>query len=188
VYVDVGKSLGVTEGDLFSIFKVSKRIKHPVTKKVVGYKILNLGELKIIDARENSSEAQIVNAYMEIQNDDLIRPYTAPFQKEIQVTKSAIELEGYIVEPKSDSEAFANGEIVYIDRGREHGLEQGNILTIYIPGEEIYKETLRRDRMGFPEKVIGKMIVLDPKSETSVALITESARELEIGMRFRLER
>jgi hypothetical protein len=186
VYVNVGHELGVREGDLFSIFKVTREIKHPVTKKLVGYKILNLGELKIIDAKEDTSEARIVNSYMEIRNGDLIKPYSPPLSVEIPVKAGTMQIEGYILEPKEDAERFGRSDIVYIDRGMEDGVEQGILLEIYIPGDEIREKEWLRKTENLPDKIIGQMIVVDPKTQTSVALITESLQEIRRGMAFRL--
>ncbi len=186
VYVNVGADLGVKEGDLFSIFKVTKTIRHPKTYRVVGYKILNLGELEIIDTEKDTSETIIVNAYREITNGDLIRPYVPPLSEEIKVTASTLEIEGYIVEAKEDAERFGRGDIVYIDKGAEDGLEQGILLEIYIPGEKIHRPKLLERKEDLPDKVIGEMIVVDPRKHTSVALITESLRELYRGNAYRL--
>ncbi len=188
VYVNIGENLGVSNGDVFSIFEAAKEVRHPVTKKLLGYKIINLGELKLIDTMADSSEAQIINSYREIETNDLIRPYSAPLSVEIPVVKSTLQIKGYIVEPKENAVTFGRGDIVYIDKGKEHGIEQGNVLDIYIPGEEIPKKGLgKKYKAHLPDKIIGRIIVVDPRTRTSVALITESIREIQAGMAFFLE-
>ena len=183
VYVDIGSASGAKQGDLFSIFRVEKEIRHPKTNKKIGYKILNLGEIKITNLTESAGEALVVNSYQEIKAGDYIRPYLPPLSAEITVIKSTQKLEGYIVANKRGTPSFGQGDIVYIDLGKADGVEAGNLFEVYLPGK-IVKEG--KEKKVLPDKVIGKLVVLDVHEHTSTALITESLHEFKIGERIRL--
>jgi len=183
VYVDIGSSAGVKPGDLFSVFRIESEIRHPKTRKKIGYKILNLGEIKITKLTESASEAEVVNSYQEMKAGDYIRPYLPPLSAEIPVIKSSQKLEGYIVANKRGTPRFGQGDIVYIDLGKADGLEPGNLFEIYLPGK-VVKE--KGGKKVLPDKVIGKLVVLDVHPHTSTALVTESLQELKVGERIHL--
>jgi len=184
VYVDIGSAQGVKVGDLFTVFRVESVIRHPKTRKKIGYKVINLGELKITKLTENTAEAEIVNSYQEIEAGDYIRPYLPPLSAEVPVVKSSgKKLEGYIVANKRGTPSFGRGDIVYIDLGKADGVEAGNLFEVYIPGKVI-KE--KKQKKKLPDQIIGKLVVIDPHEHTSTAIVIESLHEFEIGERVRL--
>ncbi len=183
VYVDVGSATGVKVGDLFNVFELAEEIRHPVTKKKLGYKILGLGTLEITKLTENTGLARIKDSYREMKAGDYIRPYMPPLTAEIPLVWSGKKLEGYLVANKRQSPATSQGDIVYIDLGKKAGVEAGNVLEVYAPGKKI---TSGREKKLLPDIVIGQLVVLEPLENTSVALVTESAIEFKIGERVRM--
>lgn len=182
VYVNIGSAQGIKIGDRFSIFKIDQEIRHPITKQKLGYKIINLGELEIRKLATDSSEVEIINSYQEIKVGDYLRPYIPPLSAEVPVVKTEKKAEGYIVANKRNTPSFARNDIVYIDLGKAEGVEAGNKLEVYIPGEVVKDKTGTRK---LPDKIIGELLVLDPKEHTSVALVIKSLKEFKIGERIR---
>jgi len=183
VFVDVGAADGVKTGDLFSIFRVAEKIRHPITKKLLGYKIINLGELEIAQLTEGAARAKVVNSYQETRPGDYIRPYLPPLTAEVPLVASGKKLEGYIVATKRGAPTFGQGEVVYLDLGKAEGIEAGNVLEVYLPGKKV---TEGKEKKQLPDLVIGKLVVIDPRENTSVALVTESMREFKIGQNIRV--
>lgn len=190
VYVDVGKVDRVVVGDRYSIFRVAEndrggylRIVHPVTGRLVGYQILNLGELKIEKVEANVSTAVIENAYREIGNGDLIKPFLQPLEVKVDLTATETEsLHGYIVASKDDKRLIGDNDVVYIDRGAEDGVVRGNKFVIYKPCE-IIRDGLQESAIRIPEKIIGQLVVLETRENTSVALVSEATEEIAVGER-----
>ncbi len=189
VYVDVGKVDRVVKGDRYSIFRVKEmpdsekylEIKHPVTGEVIGYQILNLGELKVIEVEVDVSTAKIEDSYAEIHNGDLIKPYFEPLAEKVKVKTTDVEsLHGYIIASKRGSKILGENDIVYIDRGVEDGVERGNAFTVYKPCELI-KDGLHDEMIRIPEEILGELIVLKTNGHTSVGLITQSYKEMHPG-------
>jgi hypothetical protein len=185
VWIDLGGSSGAKVGDVFSVFKVDEAIIHPVTKKKIGYRILNGGELTIVKLNESSAEAEISNSYREISNGDYIRPYVPPLSQEVPVVVSNKKAKGYIVANQRNTPSFAQGDVVYIDLGKSEGIVAGNILEVYIPGE-LLKEDKSKTTKQLPDDIIGYIVVIDPQEHSSVALVTDSVLEFQIGQKVRL--
>ena len=194
VWIDVGGAKGVKVGDVFSIFKVACGypsghaqenyvVTHPVTHKKIGYKILNVGELKILSLTENAAEAEVQKSYYETELGDYIRPYQPPLSAEVPVIRGEKKANGYIVATRRDTPRFGQNDVVYIDLGKAEGIETGVYLKVYIPGEVIREKSGTRK---LPDKIIGQIVVLDPRDHTSVALVTESTEEFMLGYMIRV--
>jgi hypothetical protein len=188
-YVNVGKVDRVLSGDRYSIFRVMQNpltekivdVKHPVTGELIGYQILNLGELVITNAEIETSEAFIENSYREIHVNDLITPYLQPLEEKVEVLDSEIEvLKGYIVANKNNIKLIGNNDVVYIDLGAEDGVMRGNQFTVYKPCEVIVDKVTEHP-IRIPEKYLGQLVVLEPHKETSVCLVIDSKSEIAYG-------
>jgi len=191
VYVDVGKTDRVVKGDRYSIYRILEnpkgpgyhKVKHPITGEVVGYQILNLGDLEIIEVGAKVSTALIRTSFKEIENGDLIRPYLDPLAARVKVKRAEVEmLHGYIIATRDRKTLVGEKDVVYIDAGSEDGVVRGNKFDIYKPCE-IIEDGLQEDTIRVPEEIIGELVVLDPHSKTSVALITDSSEEATVGER-----
>jgi hypothetical protein len=186
VYVNVGSNLGVKAGDLFTIFRIVSAIKHPRPPyHVVGHRVVNLGELKIGQVKENVAEAFIINSYREIQNGDRIAPYTPPLSQDILFAPNQIALEGYIVGNKNDTVSMGKDEIIYVDRGAQDGVLRGNVFEVYLPGETKL-DAATGQSVTLPDQVIGQLMVVDPRPTTSVTLCIASLREFAPGELIRM--
>lgn len=59
VYFDLGYDNGVREGDIYTIYKESTPLIHPVTGEILGIKETTLGTVKVRDVKSNYSIAEI---------------------------------------------------------------------------------------------------------------------------------
>lgn len=189
VYVNVGKVDRVEAGDPYSIIRVKEnpktgkyhRVRHPITGVFIGYQIYNLGELQVFKVQTDISEARIKESHAEILNGDLIVPYPPLEEEKVDLTETAEEsLYAYIIASKNSVKLLGQNDIVYIDRGADDGVMRGNVFIAYEPCEVIY-DSVTRDKIRLPEKILGNLVVLEARKETSVALVIETIEELAVG-------
>ncbi|UCD84635.1 MAG: LysM peptidoglycan-binding domain-containing protein [Deltaproteobacteria bacterium] len=186
VYLNLGDASGIAVGDKFTIYTVSKKVNHPVTRRTMGYKIKILGGLEVMELNgENVSTATIFRSYDVISRGNWIRPFE-PSVKEIILQGTQAGLEGYIIDSQHPVSLLGEGDIVHIDRGKVDGVEAGNVFTVYRPAKKV-KDQMTGRRLQIPEENVGKLVVLEPREKTSTALVTKSKKELEIGDHIRIE-
>ncbi len=181
----VGLKEQFKEGDMLTIFKTDREVIHPVSKKSLGYKVITLGFAKITGFSDGLGIARITKSFDAINRGDLVTP-KEEIPEEIVPTKAKFGLEGYIVSSKEERINFGEGDIVYIDLGRNKGLETGNTFIVYRTGEVI-KDKKKKTSYTLPSTTIGRIITLATKEETSVGIITNSVEEMKIGERIRAE-
>ena len=75
-------------------------------------------------------------------------------------------------------------DVVYLNRGTEHGLEVGSPLEVYRPLGTA-RDELRKQHVGLPDEVVAKLLVVSARDDTAVAVVTHTTGELERGDRFR---
>ncbi|MBA3065210.1 LysM peptidoglycan-binding domain-containing protein [bacterium] len=61
VILDIGKNAGVKDKDTFDIYRASKKIYHPETKKLMGVLIRRFGRLTVSDDIQNNSCIATIN-------------------------------------------------------------------------------------------------------------------------------
>lgn len=184
VYTDIGASAGAKVGDRYSVFKKMNKVNHPVTGDFMGYKILSLGNLKLTEMEDKSSRALITKSYLEIGPGNWLLPYRDK-RREVTLKASARELDGFIVDSRMGNLTIGAEDVVFLDLGKDQGLQVGNLLYVLrdVPPNP---DHVTRDVGNLPKKVIGAVVVVDLGNRTSTALVVKSAEELVPGDQVKL--
>lgn len=186
VYTDIGRRNGAEVGSRFSVFKKVGPVTHPVSNVVLGYKIVPLGILQLSELQEKVSKAIITKSFLEISAGSFLMPYHPP-KKEVALKAATKDMVGYIVETRLGNNAVAAGDVVYLDLGRSHGLEAGNML--YIVRDVVPDQKYALDKIDkLPVDVIGALVVVETAENTSTALIVKSIEAIYRGDRVELKK
>jgi LysM repeat protein len=184
VYTDVGSSYGAKSGDAYSLYKKMDAVRHPVTGEFLGYKMLALGCLRLTDMEEKSSRAVITKSYLEIGPGAWLLPYR---DKRIEIPLKAAkrDLDGYIVESRLGNITIGDADVVYLDLGRAHGLELGNMLYV-VRDVAPNPDYVTRDVGNLPKEVLGAVVVVELGERTSSALVVKSVEAIRLGDQVKL--
>lgn len=165
VYLKTNGSVVV--GDKFFAVRDVKKVKHPETGKSLGHQIRITGILKVIGMDNNVPKAKITTAFEDLQIGDGLMSYVEIEPPVVPDTIRTPDIEGYIVESHMNSLMTGRGDIVYLDKGQNDGLEVGDIFSALseIP----------------VERSIGTIQVISLQPTTSAAIILKSDQEIIIG-------
>ena len=173
VYTDIGSSHGAREGKKYTILRKSSMVKHPVTNDELGFRVYSMGSLQLTHVTELNSRGIISQSFKEIEPGDLLVPYQQIKRKVISLKMTGRPLKGYIVESASGANAIAAGDVVYLDLGRQQGVEPGNMLYI-IRKVAIEKMIVERYVGELPSEVVGALVVVESGNRTSTAIVVKS--------------
>jgi hypothetical protein len=184
VYTDIGTDMGAKSGNTYSIIKKVKKVYHPITGSFAGYKYLPLGSLELIDLETKSSSGLITNSYLEISPGEILVPYR---EKRHEVTLKAAKrnLDGYIIESRMGNITIGEEDIVYIDLGKNQGLEPGNMLYV-VRDVPLNKTFVERPTAPLPQQLLGALVVVDTSGNTSTALVVKSVETIYLGDKVKL--
>jgi hypothetical protein len=155
----------VKKGDTFYIIYPVEKVKHPVTGSNMGVRIAILGTAEVID--ESDPKILITSSYVEIPVGSLIDNYYEIEPPLAVDNPRNPEINGYIVTTLRRIYAHGNMDIVFIDKGKNDGLEVGDVLAT----------TLQSEHKIFN----GVVQVISTRPSTSAAIIRKAAKEIQIG-------
>jgi len=182
--VFVGLPEGDTQkGDQFTIFRVRERVFDPDSGRLLGHHVEILGWMEIERTHPESSLAVIRESFGEIVVGDRLMPRT-PVPAEIAVQASPGDVDGKISFFANKRTVMGTSDFVYLNRGALDGLEVGSPLEVYRESF-LATETTRDERVRVPERVVAQLLVVKAEPMTSVAFVTHTDTELELGDRFR---
>jgi len=173
VYILVEKEHHIKHGDLFTIYHESPLLKHPLTKKKLGYTISFLGRVVIKDQVKGQVKghlyiAEIVETYRGVRAGDSILPYE-PISPCIKPLSLDREITTNIVAVKDQHELISRFSVVYVAYGYNHGIRKGNLFKIV------------RKTSDLPDVVLGHLLVLEARPDTATCVVVDSKKEFSNG-------
>lgn len=186
VYISFSKGTEVKQGDKFTIFTISGEIKHPVTGKSVGFLTDTLGILEVVKVdADGVISARIERSYKEILKGAKLKPYEPPVQ-EVAVKKSEKTVDGFIIASLEGKVGVAENDIVYLDKGKSSGLEQGNTMDIFRPTTTVADPlSAEKKTVAFPPVELGRLVIIRVEEDTAAAFIIKSKQVIYKGDRVR---
>ncbi len=189
VYIDRGSMDGVNEGDMYTIFRVGRGIRHPKTGEYLGKIVRVLGVLRTTEVEDRTSRALIDRSFEIIHLEDRIMPYVAedlPIGAIPEPTSAM--LEGYLVARRDLKGILKPFDIVYVDQGMMVGAHVGDVFEIYRPAREV-KDPDTGDNVLLPETIVGALQVLKLKEDSATAYMVsiDGKADLKAGELIRLK-
>jgi len=172
--------LGATNpGTRLSIFGVGDKVKHPVTGKLMGYQVYDLGALEVVDVHTEVASGRIVHALREIQRGAIVSPYVVG-DPVITLKRAQSNLSGYLVATKRGQSTIGDYDVVFCDLGSKDGLEVGNMLHISRP-RKASEASLAKVKL--PDILVGEGVVVKVSATTSTILVLKSVNTIALGDR-----
>jgi hypothetical protein len=170
VYIGLGEG-EVQVGDQFDIIRDTEKVFDPDSSRVIGHYVETLGWLEVNEVYDETSLATIRLSTDDIGVGDRLMP-RRPEALDIPILASPEDVTGKIVFFPRSRVVIGHLDFVYLNRGTLDGLEAGSPLEV-IRGGELVNEPTRGARVEVPQP------------ETSVALVSETETDLNVGDQFR---
>jgi len=180
VFISFKDRGSVEAGQRYTVYNASRKVMHPESGKRVGYMVDILGSL-VVTVVSDAAEARVENSFKEMEVGAKLMPYAEPVT-EVEMTEAEAEVSGYIVASLEDSGNFSKGDIVYIDRGTDHGLKDGNVMSIYREGDKV-RDPVGGKGIKLPSEDLGELVVISAEKDTSACIIIRSVRDIRAGDR-----
>ncbi len=185
-YVAFRKPAPVKVGETYTIFRTLRQVNHPVTNDALGFETVILGKAKVVAVDKTAASVVITASYDVIERGDRLGPWVESDAYRIVKPKpNAKKLKGYIVgAPQEFVTQHAQQQVVFLDRGKAEGVEEGNRFTVVRSGDPsgLSVDAMRWDDT-LPIEDVGTLLVVDVKDHSSTALVTRSLVELRSGDR-----
>lgn len=183
VYVAFDKGHNVKPGDLFTVYKSSRELDHPLTGSDLGYVISFLGRVVLKrEVKPDLYKGKIVESYSPMRVGDTLFPFTwiSPcVQLSNPEWKKPKESNGFklpVVAAKDLKEILGQFSVVYMNYGLKHGIRRGNFFEIVTKAEAD-----RPKESALPDQALGYLLVLEARPNTSTGIVITARREFTSG-------
>lgn len=173
----------VQEGDRFTVVREHERVRDPETGDTIGVHVEKLGWIEVTKVGLEASDAIVRASNDGMLRSDRLLPRVEP-ALEVPVQTGAPSVEGQIALIPNERTTVGQRDVVFLNRGTEHGVDIGSPLEVYRPGM-IVKDRETKVKHMLPDEVIGNLIVISARPESSVAIVTHSTLEFGVGEAFR---
>jgi hypothetical protein len=124
------RGLNPEHGDLVHAYRPAAPIVDPETGDYLGYGAIYLGEAKVVEFGEIST-IEITSVKREIGIGDRLLPAGQPMPFAYSPHAPTNPIEGRIISAYSNLREMGQNSIVAVNRGSDHGLDEGTVLGIY---------------------------------------------------------
>lgn len=138
VYLNRGRESGVHSGAAYYIIRPMGEIKHPFTKKKIGYLVREIGLLRVLEVHDKAATAEITVSCDLVEFGDFLKPFEgnpSPGLRDARPLprygEGSGDIKGQIIMTREMREYIAANQIVYIDLGLRQGVKPGDYFTIY---------------------------------------------------------
>jgi chemotaxis protein MotB len=169
-------------GDRWTAFKRVKRVYHPESGDYLGELIRILALLEVTALQEQTVSAKVVKSFDVIFRGDEVTPFVSDSLDTPQNTSPPGSLQGYIVEVKEQKVLNGPNDVVYLDKGRQHGVSAGDRFNITRTGERTSYFSPGRG-VQLPGYIIGQIEVLGAQEITATARVLKSSEAVVKGDR-----
>jgi hypothetical protein len=183
-YAGFPEDAEVRAGDEFAAFEVVRgvdSVDDPGTE--MGKLVEILGVVRVISFDPDKRIARVVvdESLKPIERGTRIGPVHRRFEM-VPAVPNESELQGRIIAFLDPTVLAAAHHVVFVDKGREDGVREGNRFFV-IEQRDRYRKSRGEtdDAEGYPFEVLAEMRVIEARPHTSTCLITASAIELEVG-------
>ena len=186
VYVEYPEGKPPQIGQRYAIYSDAEPIRHPETKEVVGAYITLHGEVRITEVKKGrKARAMLTYATDVIERGMRVGPTRTQF-KDVAPKPPERDLEGVIIAILGMDALIGDHMVIFIDRGVDDGLKAGNQMLVLRRGDGYIAKmgpsgTAGQDDRRFPDNDIGQLIVVEVGKKSSIAFVSRSRQELEIG-------
>ena len=177
LYLKLASPADATVGDLYTVYRRVRKVFHPVTKEYLGFVVNRSAVVKVTATDHALTTVEVVLNYGPVSPGDPVVRFVAPTPENAANSVSdRTQLEGMIIELQADRAMtlVSQSNVVYLDRGKEDGLQAGDTVDIY------------RHSAGLPPRAIGQLKVLSTESRTATARVTKANTRIIRGDRFRV--
>ncbi|MCP4666477.1 MAG: LysM peptidoglycan-binding domain-containing protein [Deltaproteobacteria bacterium] len=176
ITIAVGSGHAVKPGDQFAAYQTSSLIRHPVTRRKVGYALSFLARIVLKEqAGKGLWNGEIIENFGPVRIGAPIIPYEH-LSHCIQPRPAAVNLTASIVAVKDLGQIIGHMSVVYLDRGHDDGVRRGNIFEAVKrrPARAPLKEKL-------PDVALGRVLVLKALPKTATGVVISMKEEFSKG-------
>jgi len=180
VYV---RGLADSGGARFNVIRIGDEYVDPETNDTLGYEALEIGQA-VIQRRGDPATLLLETTQREAMQGDRLLPVDEnEFNTNFIPRPPEVDINGQIIDVVDGVSQIGQFQIVTLNRGRNNGLEVGNVLAIHQRGEVVDDEVdggWLGNNVQLPDERAGLLLVFRTFDEISYGLVMHATSEVHL--------
>jgi hypothetical protein len=168
-YVYIKTDAPANAGTKFYIMRTTTLIRHPKTKLKLGYHIAVPGVLEVIGMENGETKAKITRSYGDVRAGDMLDPFYEVEPVIEEESPRRPDVSGFVIASHYMKLISGSYDILFIDKGKNDGLELGDIL-----------KTTAVDKYN-KSRTSGIIQIINLKPTTATAIVKRSESAVSTG-------
>lgn len=166
----------------YQVVRRSKEYEDPDDGDTIGFEVIPVAEAEMRAVGETST-VYLLSSMQEARiGDFLVAPDTDPLSLRFIPHAPAEEVDGKIISVFNGLSQIGQYQIVTLNRGKEHGLEPGHVLTVFQTGRRAKDPyAIFGGRVQLPDSKAGQVMVFKVGERVSHALVMSATRAIHLG-------
>jgi hypothetical protein len=199
IYLYSRSNASFSVGEQFSLVRQAKKLFRTTrysgehwTIHALGKPYEDVGRVQVTHVTPEGAVAEVSFACGEIYPGDIAVPYqprTIPEYVPAKLDRFPVpngKIKGTIVAARNNFASLTIGDIVYFNFGQKNGAEVGQRYRVYysVPSPRRWASFVHAPE---PRETVGEVVVLSTQEKSSVAIIVNSTRDVNVGYGVELE-
>jgi hypothetical protein len=189
-YVEFNKKHPMQVGERYTVYRPIREVKHPVSGKTLGDLVQIFGDVEVKTVTDGGiARVVVIDSTEPMERGFRVGPLRRQF-KMVAPKVDAKDLSGVVVTTLHPLELVGTETLVFVDRGKDDGVEIGNRFVVVRRGDG-YRPILATgpvDDKRFPRETIAEILVIDLRDRLATGLVTRANKEARIGDRVEARR
>ena len=166
---------------VFTAVRPADAITDPDTGMTLGYTAMRVGVVQLVEMASGTGNLHrflVSTSSAELRQDDRLIPLLNPAGNVLPPPHGAVKIAGRIVRTLNGGRYAGQYDLVAINRGRDHGLDTGSVLSVM---KHVKIDTDDTRILSSPVVSVGTLLVFDVAQYVSFALVMQTRDGLAVG-------
>ncbi len=164
----------------YGVYRPAGEYTNPYTKEFLGYKASLIGYAELLRAGDPATVV-LTDITQGVKLLDRVMPNTLPgFDLDFLPKAPSQLVRGLIIDAPGDYTQGSEGLVVVLDRGKDAGLQPGDVLAVYRQAHRMKDLECPYGCVRLPRERVGEVMVFKTFTRTSFALVVRATRAVKI--------
>lgn len=189
VYLKGGKKFSPMRGQSYTVYRVNKKL-YSSKGKHLGYVVEIQGTARVKRTPQDKAATGVITESVNpIERKQLVGPLRRRYRR-LPVKPANKDLAGRVIGDLYGKKHYSLNELVFVDRGRAHGVSNGNRFLVLQRGDGFKRLLQDKDLNNprFPREAVAELSVIDARDDVSVTVVTRAIKEIKKGAYVKMRR
>jgi hypothetical protein len=171
---------GTQIGDDYYLYRQDEKLVNPENNELLGYQMLFVGKGELRSRNDETDTLFLTNTTREALREDRVIPIDSFPRMNFFPSAPKENIDGLVLSVLDGVSLIGQYQTIIINRGTNHGVSEGNVLSIWQAGKTVRDPGPKGGKIRLPENQEGTVMVVQAYPKISYALVMEATAEMRV--------